>query len=506
MKLSLTTAGLDFLLKSLQGGPSPEFCKIVFGKGTDAGSNATELSTPVKEIDICSIMRKEDYVSIVGVLNNAEITERFKATELGVYIKDESSADGVTLYAYGYSPEEQAALIPSASDYLIETEETIMVYVGSVEDVKAVLSDSSLFASKAIVDKMKETVDVLTPPIVETEPCTGMLPGKEAQFQDTATIIDGFYLDCKRGVFSDDSLVGVVAAEGCSLAVIPVQAGEKYTIFFPGVTSIETTLNALLLKTTKQLFLGFTVLHSNYELDINSIDGNSLNSWIIESEKLLDGYSDCSEKGTANLDKVNSGYYFSFAAPENSDSVVFNIALSENADAKKVYDYKNKFLFFKGFYSELPSGEIQQLYQLGDYVIKDLEGRNLIDGLNMGLKQINAYVQRENISDSFIESHTENSMLNVSNVNAYKSSGVVAGSVEITGSFPEASGEDLEWTINNLYVPLINFVDLNVIPKSSTGTILPSDLCSAYICDGKLVICPHQYGFDTITICFNYMV
>lgn len=161
MKLSLTTSGLEFLLKSLQGGPAPEFCKIAFGSGNDAGESAIEMSNPVKELDIYSITRKEDYVSLVSVLDNTEITERFKATELGVYITDKTSPTGVTLYAYGYSPEDEAALIPAASDYLIETEEIIMVYVGNAENVKAILSDSSLFATKADVERLKQNLKTM---------------------------------------------------------------------------------------------------------------------------------------------------------------------------------------------------------------------------------------------------------------------------------------------------------------------------------------------------------
>lgn len=155
MKLALTAGGLDFLRKCLQGGPSPEFCKIVFGNGNDAGNNASEMSNPVKEIDIQSITRKENYVTLVGILNNTEIAERFKATELGVYITDPNVSEGTILYAYGHVAEAEAALIPSATDYLIETEEIIFVYVGAVDNVTAILSDSSLFASKNELNKHK---------------------------------------------------------------------------------------------------------------------------------------------------------------------------------------------------------------------------------------------------------------------------------------------------------------------------------------------------------------
>lgn len=505
MKLALTTSGLNFLLKSLQGGPSPEFCKIAFGNGADAGKNATEMSNPVKEIDIYSITRKEDYVSLVGILNNTEITERFKATELGVYITDETSATGITLYAYGYSPEDEAALIPAASDYLIETEETIMVYVGSVEDVRAVLSDSSLYASKVVVDEMKETVDVLSPPVYESQIYTGILPDEEHQFQNSATIIDGYYANCRRGLIQSDDLTEFIAAEGCSLAVVPVQAGEKYTIFFPGVTETEIILNTQYLKTTKQMFLGFAVLNTNYKLDANSVSEKSLNAWLGESEPLLDGYSSCSEIGTANPNKFNSGYYFSFITPEGADTLVFNVALSENADSGKVYDYKDSFLFFKGFYSELPSDEIRLLYQLGRCIIKDLEGRNLIDGLSLSVDGLVKYLTLEDISNKYIEHHIDNSFLQATDVSVHKFGKIICGTIKVEGGFSEAGGDDCKWAIASEYKPLQKTTVGTVLLINSNGSTIGNDGLNAYIEDGFLCVDSLNYNFNTAVISFSYI-
>ncbi len=507
MKLSITTAGLEFLLKSLQGGPSPEFCKIAFGNGNDAGKNATEMSNIVKELDIYSITRKEDYVSLVGILNNSEITESFKATELGIYITDPTNATGVTLYAYGYSPEDEAALIPAASDYPIETEETIMVYVGSVEDVKAVLSDSSLYASKVVVEEMKQTVDVLAPPIYETQIVTGVLPDEEYQFQNTATIIDGYYANCGRGLLQNDNLKGIYNAEGCSLAIIPVQAGEKYTVFFPGVTSTEVVLNATTLKTFKDMFLGFGVLQAGHNLDINTIDIDSINIWLEESNILLNGYGDCTENGAGNPDKFNSGYYFSFTAPEGADTVIFNVALSENADARKVYNYKDSFLFFKGFYSELPSEEIRLLYQLGKCIIKDLEGRNLIDGLTLSVKSFSEFITLKDISNDFITPKENNSSLRAENVSVFKQGNIVSGSCTIVGNFEEASGSDLLWTINNEYKPSQSVFACQGVMYSADGDYLETNCPYVVIDNGVLYVSEAGLGslVSKIEISFSYI-
>lgn len=155
MKLELTAGGLDFLSHCLEGGPSPIFCKISLGNGENAGTSASEMSNPVKDIDISEITRDADasFVTLIGVLNNAEVTERFKAKEIGVYVTDpeDDTGSGVILFAYGYVPDDEAAVIPAAADYTYETVEKVMVYVGATENVSAIISQSLTTATKAEV-------------------------------------------------------------------------------------------------------------------------------------------------------------------------------------------------------------------------------------------------------------------------------------------------------------------------------------------------------------------
>lgn len=151
MKLELTNGGVDYLSHCLEGGPSPEFCKITLGNGANAGENAEDMSNPIKDIPIAEMSRDGNFVTLIGVLNNATVTERFKATEIGVYVTDpdDESGSGVILFAYAYAPEDEAAVIPAAADYTFETVEKVLVYVGKTEDVTAILSDSLLTATKA---------------------------------------------------------------------------------------------------------------------------------------------------------------------------------------------------------------------------------------------------------------------------------------------------------------------------------------------------------------------
>lgn len=151
MKLDLTAGGLDYLSHCLAGGPSPIFCKITIGNGVNAGYESQYMSNPLKDIPITEISRNGNFVTLTGVMNNTTVEERFKATEIGVYITDPDNENGTgtILFAYGYVTEEEAAVIPAVSDYMFETIENILVYVGATENVSAIISDSLVTASKS---------------------------------------------------------------------------------------------------------------------------------------------------------------------------------------------------------------------------------------------------------------------------------------------------------------------------------------------------------------------
>ena len=154
MKLDLTQTGIDFLLHCLEGGPSPIFTEIALGNGANAGDAATALTNRLARIGITDIQRleNEQFVTLTGVLNNNSIVSRFRANEMGVFIQhpdypDERDKD--LLFAYGYSTDDEAILIPANTDYAFETIENVIVYVGTTENVSAILTESFTTVSKA---------------------------------------------------------------------------------------------------------------------------------------------------------------------------------------------------------------------------------------------------------------------------------------------------------------------------------------------------------------------
>ena len=144
MKINVTTLGVEMILHCLEGGPSLRFASLVLGNGADAGTSASEMSNPLQTIPISAIDREEgsEFVKLTGILNNSNVVERFRATELGVMAEDPDNEGEYILFAYGYSPEEEATVIPSATDYAFETTQNVFVYVGKTEDVTAIVSES----------------------------------------------------------------------------------------------------------------------------------------------------------------------------------------------------------------------------------------------------------------------------------------------------------------------------------------------------------------------------
>lgn len=143
MRLNVTPDGVDLLLHCLEGGPSPVFTEIVLGNGGNAGENAAELSNPIKTFGISRIEREEgsEYVTLYGSFNNADIAERFRATETGIRAEDPDDDRESILFAYGYVPSDEAPVIPAAADYTFETTDKFIVYVGKTENVTAIIAE-----------------------------------------------------------------------------------------------------------------------------------------------------------------------------------------------------------------------------------------------------------------------------------------------------------------------------------------------------------------------------
>ena len=227
MKVNLTSHGVDLMLRCLAGTASIVFSKVVFGNGNDAGDNVTELSNPLKELKITGIDRKEgeEFVTLIATLDNSDIEDRFSATETGIYVKDPDDESKTLLFAYAYAPEYEAPVIPAVTDYLFETIERIRVYVGTTENITAIIAGGVATASKE--DLERHTSDKKNPhKVTASQVGLGNVPNVTTNNQKpTVSLLDGKYNGtCTDGFVVEDSKngdgVNLVPKEGDTLQVI----------------------------------------------------------------------------------------------------------------------------------------------------------------------------------------------------------------------------------------------------------------------------------------------
>ncbi len=151
MRLKLVKGGRECLLQAMNGGDPPVFSSIKYGNGPDAGDRATEMSNVLLTIPITEISRSEgsEFVRLKGYFSNADIVERFRVTETGVFIQNPSDHSREILFAYSHVESEEAILIPSVEDYTFETTDSVLVYVGETQNITAIISESMAYTTKA---------------------------------------------------------------------------------------------------------------------------------------------------------------------------------------------------------------------------------------------------------------------------------------------------------------------------------------------------------------------
>lgn len=148
MNLKLTPQGLDLLLNTIGGIKALNFNSIVLGSGTDAGESATNLSSVKNTVNITDISAGNQFVTLSAVFSNSEISDGFRQTEIGILADDPDNEGSTILYAYGYTEPDKADYIPKSDEQILETNFSILVYVGDAENVTATISASLVYATR----------------------------------------------------------------------------------------------------------------------------------------------------------------------------------------------------------------------------------------------------------------------------------------------------------------------------------------------------------------------
>jgi len=167
--LLLTNGGRDLLARTVAGETGIVFTKVQRGNGSDQGRTATALGNSLLEVGISSYeINVDGTITLHWNYNNANVFSGFRATELGIFaVEDEDDADDPTaqiLFAYEYCPSADADYVPAnSSGRIVTTSFDTDVYIGDATDVSVVISESSIYATKAELDALADEVDNLGP-------------------------------------------------------------------------------------------------------------------------------------------------------------------------------------------------------------------------------------------------------------------------------------------------------------------------------------------------------
>lgn len=145
----LTNAGQTMLIRAI-GGETITFTKFKIGNGDVDDSeilSLIDLINPLVSFGISEIDKNnEGFCRVTGSFTDAKISENFRFKELGIFAKigDEDEQ----LYAYVNDGENAGMLKAGGLDITCEQTISLIIAVGTAENVTATLSESVLYASK----------------------------------------------------------------------------------------------------------------------------------------------------------------------------------------------------------------------------------------------------------------------------------------------------------------------------------------------------------------------
>lgn len=146
----LTDAGKSMLMRCI-GGETITFTRFKIGNGSGEPS-LTDIVNPLLEFGIASINTDNSgYVELNGRFASEDITSDFRWTELGLFARIGDEAE--QLYAYVCDMENASMLKTGSSDVMIEQSVSVVVAVGTAQNVTALVSASALYVSKQNFDE-----------------------------------------------------------------------------------------------------------------------------------------------------------------------------------------------------------------------------------------------------------------------------------------------------------------------------------------------------------------
>lgn len=150
MTPKLTAQGYNLLVNALDG-TGLNFTKIKIGNGDvpDEYVALTDLVNPIVSIGITTITKDHNYVVLRAPMSNSNFDAGFEMAEMGVFVANPDGGEDI-LYAYAHyilDGDDAAVYVPPVASNLVEITHKVYVYIGELENVSAIIAESSVYAS-----------------------------------------------------------------------------------------------------------------------------------------------------------------------------------------------------------------------------------------------------------------------------------------------------------------------------------------------------------------------
>lgn len=149
----LTDAGRSLLIRGLDG-ETITFTRFKIGNGELDGVNPDTLSDLINPLIAFGIDATDTsnpgFIKLTGTFDNSGVTGDFRWRELGIFAQGEDEVEW--LYAYSNDGDDAGIMKRAQSDVVVEQTVNLVVAIGRAENVTAIMTGSSLYASKEEFD------------------------------------------------------------------------------------------------------------------------------------------------------------------------------------------------------------------------------------------------------------------------------------------------------------------------------------------------------------------
>ena len=147
----IVNSGRSLLVRCLAGEALTFTCFKVGNGALAPGADRealTDLINPVKTFSISTMTTNDEEHSITlsGSFSNTSGSSSWKFTELGIFAEGEDGEE--MLYAYAYDPTNGSSLPVSTQAVAVENDVEIVIAIGDAENVTAIVTRDSMYASK----------------------------------------------------------------------------------------------------------------------------------------------------------------------------------------------------------------------------------------------------------------------------------------------------------------------------------------------------------------------